>query len=134
MTYVAYKKIIFPRNAILVALLYSGFISSTIKTISIQNSSCIPFGCKKCVFLHDTRLWFPDYSSNGWNPLLEVRKTARTRNRYNQVPHIFQDTKLESNKITVNITNKSQEVCLFPSCDHKAAKNRRESMTNTRHN
>ena len=61
MTYVAYKKCIFPRNAILVALLYSGFISSTILTISIQNSSRIPFRCKKCVFLHDTRLWFPDY-------------------------------------------------------------------------
>ena len=30
MTYVAYKKCIFPRNAILVALLYSGFISSTL--------------------------------------------------------------------------------------------------------
>ena len=30
MTYVAYKKCIFPRNAILVKLLYSGFISSTI--------------------------------------------------------------------------------------------------------
>ena len=30
MTYVAYKKCIFSRNAILVALLYSGFISSTI--------------------------------------------------------------------------------------------------------
>ena len=29
-TYVAYKKCIFPRNAILVALLYSGFISDTI--------------------------------------------------------------------------------------------------------
>ena len=61
MTYVAYKKCIFPRNAILVALLYSGFISSTIYTISIQNSSRILFGCKKCVFLHDTGLWFPDY-------------------------------------------------------------------------
>ena len=30
MTYVAYKKCIFPQNAILVTLLYSGFISSTI--------------------------------------------------------------------------------------------------------
>ena len=30
MTYVAYKKRIFPQNAILVALLYSGFIYSTI--------------------------------------------------------------------------------------------------------
>ena len=61
MTNVAYKKCIFQRNAILVALLYSGFISSTILTISIKNFSRIPFGCKKCVFLHDTRLWFPDY-------------------------------------------------------------------------
>ena len=30
MTYVAYKNALFPQNAILVALLYSGFISSTI--------------------------------------------------------------------------------------------------------
>ena len=59
--YVAYKNAFFLQNAILVALLYSGFISSTIQTISIQNSNRIPFGCKKCVFLHDTRLWFPDY-------------------------------------------------------------------------
>ena len=36
-----------------------------------------------------------------------VRKTARIRNRYNQVPHLSQDTKSESNKITINITNKS---------------------------
>ena len=70
MTHVAYKKMHFPRNAILVALLYSGFISRTIKTISIQNSSRIPFGCKKCVFLHDTRLWFPDYMIFHENRLL----------------------------------------------------------------
>ena len=57
MTYVAYKKCIFSGNAILVTLLYSGFISSTIETISVQNSSRIPFGCKKCVFLHDPRLY-----------------------------------------------------------------------------
>ena len=40
---------------------------------------------------------------------------------------------LESNKNTINITNKSQEVSLFPAGQHKAAMNRRESMTNTRH-
>ena len=45
------------------ALLYSGFISSTIQTINIQNSNRIPFGCKKYVFLHDTQLWFPDYKA-----------------------------------------------------------------------
>ena len=62
----------------------------------------------------------------------KVRKTARIRNRYNQVPHLSQDTKWESNKITINITNKSQEVSHFPSGDHKAATNRLESMTSTR--
>ena len=62
----------------------------------------------------------------------KVEKTARIRNRYNQVPNLSQDTKWESNKITINITNESQEVSLFPSCDHKAAMNRSESMANTR--
>ena len=41
--------------------------------------------------------------------------------------------KCKSNKITINTTNKSQEVSPFPSGDHKAEMNRRESMTNTRH-
>ena len=42
--------------------------------------------------------------------------------------------KWESNKTTINITNKSQKVSPFTSGDHKAAMNRRKSMTNTRHN
>ena len=62
----------------------------------------------------------------------KVIKTARIRNRYNQVPHLSQDCKWKSNKTTMNITNKSKEVSPFPSGDHKAAMNRRESMTNTR--
>ena len=64
---------------------------------------------------------------------IEVRQTARIRNQYNQVPHLSQDIKRESNKITINITNKTQEVSPFPSGDHKAAMNKPESMTNTRH-
>ena len=36
-------------------------------------------------------------------------------------------------KISINITNKSQEVSPYPSVDHKAAINRRESMTNARY-
>ena len=32
--------------------------------------------------------------------IIKVRKTARIRNRYNQVPHLSHDTKWESNKIT----------------------------------
>ena len=46
--------------------------------------------------------------------LIKVRKTARVRNRYKQVPDMSQDTKWESNKITINNTNKSQEVSPFP--------------------
>ena len=63
----------------------------------------------------------------------EFRKTARIRNQYSQVPHLSQDTKWESNKIILNITNKSQEVSPFPPGDHKTAMNWRKSMTNTRH-
>ena len=55
---------------------------------------------------------------------LKVRKTASVRNRYNQVPHLSKDTKLENNKILINITNKSHKVSPFPSGDHKAAINR----------
>ena len=45
---------------------------------------------------------------------LKVRKIAMISNRYNQVPHLSQDTKWECNKITINITNKIQEVSPFP--------------------
>ena len=64
---------------------------------------------------------------------IKVRKTAKIRERYNQVPHLTQDTSWESNKNTINITNKSQEVSPFPAGDHKAAMKRRESMRNKRH-
>ena len=64
---------------------------------------------------------------------LKVRKEAEIRKRYNQVPHLTQDTTGESNKIQKHITNKSQEVSPFPAGDHKAAMNRRKTMRNTRH-
>ena len=51
--------------------------------------------------------------------------------RYNQVPHLTQVSTWESNKNTIIITNKSQEVSPFPSGDHKAAMNRHKSMRNT---
>ena len=75
-----------------------------------------------------------DFSGTGHVLYFEKRKTARIRNQYNQVPHLCQDTKWDSNKITINNTNKSQEVCHLPLGEHKAAMNRRRSMTNTRHN
>ena len=73
--------------------------------------------------------------SSGMNPgiCLNVRNGAKIRNRYNQVPYLTQDITWERKKNTINITNKSQEVSPFPEGDSKAAMNRRESMTNTRH-
>ena len=63
---------------------------------------------------------------------VKVRNGAKIRKRYNQVPHLTQDTTCESNKNTINITNKSQKVSPFPAGDHKAAMKRRKSMRNTR--
>ena len=64
---------------------------------------------------------------------IKERKVAKFWNRYNQVPHLTQDTTWESDKTQLNITSESQEVSPFPAGDHKAAMNGRESMTNTRH-
>ena len=44
--------------------------------------------------------------------VIKVRKTAKIGKGYNQVPYLTHDTTWESNKNTVNITNKSQEVKL----------------------
>ena len=65
--------------------------------------------------------------------IVKVRKMAKIRNQYNQVSHLTLDTTWESNKTTINITNKSQEVSPFPAGDHKAAMNKPKSMTITRH-
>ena len=65
--------------------------------------------------------------------ILKVRKEAKLRKRYNQVPHLTQDTLQESNKNTIDITNKNQEVRPFQAVDHKAAMNRGINMRNTRH-
>ena len=51
---------------------------------------------------------------------------AKIRKRYNQAPHLTQDTTLESNTNTINITNNTKEVSPFPAGDHMAAMNRRK--------
>ena len=53
---------------------------------------------------------------------------AMIRNRYNQVPNLTQDTTGGSDKNTrKHDTQESQEVSLFPTGDHKAAKNRQKA-------
>ena len=61
------------------------------------------------------------------NSVNKVSKMAKIRKRYDQVTHLTQDTTWESDKNTINITNKSQEASPFPAGDHKAAMNRLEA-------
>ena len=51
--------------------------------------------------------------------------TAKIRNRYNQVPHLTQNTNGKETNSQLDATNESQEVSLFPVGDHKAHINRR---------
>ena len=57
--------------------------------------------------------------------ILEVSKGAKIRNRYNQVPHLTQDTNGKRTNSLLDTTNESQEVSPFPAGDHKAYINRR---------
>ena len=55
----------------------------------------------------------------------KVSKGAKIRNRYNQVPHLTQDTNGKVTNSQLDTTNVSQEVSPFQAGDHKAHKNRR---------
>ena len=55
----------------------------------------------------------------------KASKGAKIRNRYNQVPHLTQDTNGEVTNSQLDTTNESQEVSPFPTGDHKAHINRR---------
>ena len=50
----------------------------------------------------------------------KVSKCAKIRNRYNQVPHLTQDTNGKVINLQLDTTNESQEVSPFPAGDHKA--------------
>ena len=54
-----------------------------------------------------------------------VRKVAKVKNRYNQVPHLTQETNGKVTHSQLDISNDSQEVSPFPPGDHKAHINRR---------
>ena len=55
----------------------------------------------------------------------KVSKGAKIRNRYNQVPHLTQDTNGKVTNSYLDTTNESQEVSSFPAGYHKAHINRR---------
>ena len=55
---------------------------------------------------------------------MKVGKCAKIMNRYNQVPHLTQDTNGKVTNSQLDTTNESQEVSPFPAGDHKAHINR----------
>ena len=54
------------------------------------------------------------------NRLIKVSKGAKIRNRYNQVPHLTQDTDGKVTNSQLDTTDESQEVSPFPAGNHKA--------------
>ena len=61
----------------------------------------------------------------------KVSKGAKIRNRYNQVPHLTQDTNGKVTNSQLDTTNESQEVSHFPAGDHKAHTNVHKGIANT---
>ena len=57
--------------------------------------------------------------------IFKVSKGSKIRNRYNQEPHLTQDTNGKVTNSHLDTTNESQEVSPFPAGDHKAELNRR---------
>ena len=55
---------------------------------------------------------------------VKARQRAKIRKRYNQAPHLTQDTNGKVTTPQLDITNESQEVSPFRTGDHKASTNR----------
>ena len=61
---------------------------------------------------------------------IKVSRGAKIVNRYNQVPHLTQDTNGKVANSQLDTTNESQEVIPFQAGDHKAQINRRTQRHN----
>ena len=65
---------------------------------------------------------------------VKVSKGAKVRNRYNQVPHLTQDTHWKVTNSHKDTTNESQEISLFQAGDHKAHINTKAQQAQDRKN
>ena len=61
---------------------------------------------------------------------IKVSKSAKIRNRYNQVPHLTNDTNGKATNSQLDTTKESQKISPFPAGDHKAQINRRAQRHN----
>ena len=55
---------------------------------------------------------------------------AKIRNRYNQAPHLTQDTNGKVTTSQLDITNESHEASPFPAADNKTSINRQAQKHN----
>ena len=69
-----------------------------------------------------TQIFYPQPKRS--SPSLKVSKGAQIRNRYNQVPHLNQDTNGKVANSQLDTTKESQEVSPFTAGDHRAQINR----------
>ena len=67
----------------------------------------------------------PPRSTDKTTLIIKVTKSAKIRNRYNQVQYLTQDTNGKVTNSQSDTLNESQEVSPFPAGDHKAQLNSR---------
>ena len=77
--------------------------------------------------MHKVKKKFTDVVTRKY---MKVEKWAKIKNRYNQAPHMTQDTNGKVTTSQLDITNESQEVSPFPAGDHKVSINRRARKHN----
>ena len=86
---------------------------------------------KHCVYLLIVALINNVAANRDWRlQTIKVSKGDKIRNRYNQVPHLTQDTNGKVKNSHLDTPSKSQEVSPFPAGDHKAQINRRAQRHN----
>ena len=80
--------------------------------------------------IENSSLWPPFWTERQISDIfLNFQKKIRYKPtipmKYNQIPHLTQDTNGKSDNLTIRHHKQSQEVSIFPACDHKASTNRR---------
>ena len=109
-------------------------VKIALQDCSPQNSKYVNYGFESCLtpLIFFLISFYFDKEMHLTQDFVKVSKGAKIRNRYNQVPHLTQDTNWKVTNSQLDTTNESQEVSPFPAGDHIAHKNRR-AQRNSKH-